>query len=223
MRLEGNGLAYRHGRGPWLFRGASLSVGEGELVGLSGPSGCGKTTLARLLAGFERPLEGRVTIGGRPIPDRGYCPVQLVLQHPEQAVNPRWRIKRTLTEGWRPGPDMLDALGIQPGWLERWPSELSGGELQRICIARAMGPDTRFLIADEMTTMLDAITQAQIWNAVLDIAGKRGLGVLVVSHDAGLLSRVCDRVVRWEELAAPSSSPQAQGGINRASLETERP
>ena len=84
---------------------------------------------------------------------------------------------------WKPDPELLDLLGIEQEWLTRWPNELSGGELQRFCVARALGPEIRFLIADEMTTMLDAITQAQIWQAVLEIAEKREMGIIVVSHE----------------------------------------
>lgn len=95
------------------------------------------------------------------------------------------------------GPDeqLLAALGIQEEWLSRWPNELSGGELQRFCVARALRPQTRFLIADEMTAMLDGITQAQIWHAVLDYARKQEMGVLVVSHEKSLINRLCTRVV----------------------------
>src|SRR5699024_9199509 len=98
-------------------------------------------------------------------------------------------------EGWEPDKKVLDEFGIQQEWLTRWPNELSGGELQRFCVVRALGPDTRFLIADEMTTMLDAITQAQIWQAVLAIAKEREMGIIVVSHEAKLIERLCDRVI----------------------------
>ncbi|MBW7458705.1 ATP-binding cassette domain-containing protein, partial [Paenibacillus sepulcri] len=80
-----------------------------------------------------------------------------------------------------------------------WPNELSGGELQRICIARALGSKTRFVIADEMTTMLDAVTQAQIWHAVLAIARERKLGLLLISHDLHLIERLCHRWIRLGE------------------------
>ena len=93
---------------------------------------------------------------------------------------------KVLNEGGKPDPELLALLGIEQEWLTRWPNELSGGELQRFCVARALGPDTRFLIADEMTTMLDAITQAQIWQAVLEIAEKREMGIIVVSHEEKL-------------------------------------
>lgn len=103
--------------------------------------------------------------------------------------------EKSLREGWEPEQALLDAFGIEKEWLMRWPNELSGGELQRFCVVRALGPKTRFLIADEMTTMLDAITQAQIWHAVLEIAKKRNMGVIVISHEEKLIERLCDRVI----------------------------
>lgn len=92
---------------------------------------------------------------------------------------------------------MMDELGIKEEWLHRFPNELSGGELQRICVARAVGPRTRYLIADEMTTMLDAITQAQIWQALLRWSKQNGVGILVISHERRLIERICSRVVEW--------------------------
>lgn len=194
MQLKANKIGFRYENGPWLFRDFNLSIDSGEVVGISGPSGRGKTTLCRMLAGYESPLEGEVTLNGAPLPKKGYHPVQMVLQHPEKAVNARWRMHRILNEGYHPDEEMLDLLGIKQEWLTRWPHELSGGELQRFCVARALGPDTRFLIADEMTTMLDAITQAQIWQAVTEIAQKRKMGVIVVTHESKLMQRLCHRV-----------------------------
>lgn len=195
MQLEANNIGFRYGNGPWLFRDLSISVEPGEIVGLTGPSGRGKTTFCRILAGFEKPLEGSVTLGGMPISSKGFHPVQLVFQHPEKAVNPRWKMDKVLNEGGQPDPELLALLGIEQEWLTRWPNELSGGELQRFCVARALGPETRFLIADEMTTMLDAITQAQIWQAVLEIAEKWGMGIIVVSHEEKLVEKLCHRVI----------------------------
>ena len=130
---------------------------------------------------------------GYQCPKKEFHPVQLVFQHPEKAVNPRWKMEKVLNEGWQADQELLDLLGIEQEWLTRWPNELSGGELQRFCVARALGPNTRFLIADEMTTMLDAITQAQIWHAVLEIAKKREMGIIIVSHEAKLIQRLCHR------------------------------
>ncbi|WP_339278563.1 ATP-binding cassette domain-containing protein [Paenibacillus sp. FSL W8-1187] len=195
-----------HLGGRWLFRDMSLTLEAGEVVGISGDSGVGKSTLARMLAGHLAPDEGEVRYGGRPAARRGPHPAQLVLQHPERAVNPRWRIRRILAEAGAPEPSLLEALQIAPSWLDRWPSELSGGELQRVCIARALGPATRVLIADEMTAMLDALTQAGIWRAALGVAQERGLGVLAISHDEALLERICTRRLRWEELRGDATT-----------------
>ncbi len=202
MPLNAQDIGFRYGKGPWLFRRAAIELAEGEIVGLVGPSGIGKSTLARILAGFERPLEGTVSLDGRALPADGYHPVQLVMQHPEKSVNPRWRMRDILFEGWKPDAAFLDALGIREEWLNRWPNELSGGELQRVCVARALGPKTKYLIADEMTAMLDAMTQAQLWRTVLEQAAERRIGVLVVSHDERLTKRLCSRVIEFHTFRA---------------------
>lgn len=202
MTLEAKNLTFAYGRkSPPVLRGVSLSLGAGERVGLLGPSGLGKTTLCRLLAGLERPTGGEVLLGGRPLSHyRGACPVQMVWQHPEAAVDPLLPLGKTLSEAAPPDPRLLSALQIQPGWLSRYPAELSGGELQRFCLARALHPATRFLLCDEITAMLDLVTQAQIWDFLLQEARARPLGLLVVSHSAPLLERVCTRVLTLEEL-----------------------
>ncbi|MFK4997738.1 ABC transporter ATP-binding protein [Bacillus sp. N9] len=200
MVLEAKGIGFRYGHGPWLFRDVNFTLFEGEVVGITGPSGRGKTSFCRILAGFEKANEGTITFNGKRMVQKGYHPIQLVFQHPEKAINPRWKMEKSLQEGWKPNPELLDQLGIEQAWLKRWPNELSGGELQRFCVARALGPDTRILIADEMTTMLDAITQAQIWHAVLDIAKQRNMGIIVVSHEAKLMNRLCDRIIDFDAL-----------------------
>lgn len=186
---------YRGRRHTPVLENFSISVSSGERVGLKAPSGRGKTTLCRLLAGYEKPAKGQVLLDGRPVREyRGVCPVQMVWQHPETVVDPLLTLGKTLNEAGAVEQRLLDALHIEPGWLTRYPSELSGGELQRFCLARALNPEVRFLLCDEISAMLDLVTQAQIWNFLLEEAQRRGLGMLVVSHDEALLEKVCTRV-----------------------------
>ena len=163
-------------------------------MGIFAPSGRGKTTLCKLLAGYEKPQSGQVLLDGKSLASyRGYCPVQLIWQHPEQVVGPRLTLGKTLREAGEPEERLVQALGIQPEWLSRYPAELSGGELQRFCIARALGPATRFVLADELSAMLDLATQAQLWSFLVEETTRRGIGLVAVSHSAPLLDRVCTR------------------------------
>src|SRR5699024_3217753 len=127
-------------------------------------------------------------------------PVQLIWQHPEKVINPRWRMKRMLDEAGGLDSDTLDLLGIKKAWLTRYPSELSGGELQRFCLARAIAVDATYLIADEITTMLDAVTQAQIWQLMLTLSKERNIGILAISHDHALLDRISNRMINFNEM-----------------------
>lgn len=177
----------------------SLSLKAGEWLGLSGNSGAGKSTLGQLLAGHLAPQAGTIEVDGAALPRSGLQPVQWLPQSPELSVNPRWRVKRILEEAWTPPTALRDAFGIEPGWLNRYPSALSGGELQRICVLRALAPGVRYLVADEISSMLDPITQLALWQALREVADERRLGVLVISHDAALLERLCPRRLTLSE------------------------
>lgn len=194
--LEARGISYAYpgARAP-LYRDFDLAVDAHERVAISAPSGFGKTTLCRLLAGYERPQGGAILVDGTPLPKRGACPVQMILQHPETAVDPRMRMEQTLAEAGEVPQRLLDDLGIQQRWLARFPHELSGGELQRFCIARALAANPRYLVADEISTMLDAVTQAQIWRFLVAETQARGIGMLFVSHSPALTERIATRVV----------------------------
>lgn len=196
MRLEAKQITYRYpGSRQNILESVDFAVESAECVGIIAPSGYGKTTFGQILAGYRKPVAGEVLLDGQPLPQSGYCPVQMIWQHPEQAVNPRMKLRQVLAEGDRIAPHIVHALGIEEDWCERYPSELSGGELQRFCIARALGEGTRFLIADEISTMLDVITQSQLWGFLQSEAAKRKIGLIVISHDRALLKRVCTREV----------------------------
>ena len=197
MSLETKNITFRYprrGQRPVLEH-VSLVLEPGERLGLSAPSGRGKTTLCRLLAGYQRPTGGEILLDGQPLSRyRGACPVQMIWQHPETALDPLLPLEASLNEAGPVDGRLLEALHIQPQWLRRYPQELSGGELQRFCIARALGPATRYLLCDEVSAMLDLITQAQIWEFLLREARRRNLGLLVISHSEALLRQVCTRV-----------------------------
>ena len=183
-----------------VLKGVNLEIHPGERVGLKAPSGRGKTTLCRLLAGYEKPKEGEVLLDGRPLGEyKGICPVQMIWQHPELAVDPLLRLKETMKEVEEPDlAERMESFGIREEWLERFPSELSGGELQRFCLARALGKEVRYLLCDEISAMLDLRNQARIFELLLRETDRRKLGILIVSHDEALLERVCTRVESLE-------------------------
>ena len=163
-----------------VFANCSLSFDSHERVALYAPSGRGKTTLCRLLAGYSKPQAGQVLLDGQPLPQKGPCPVQLIWQHPEQALDPLLRMQASLREAG--------------------PRELSGGEMQRFCIARALAVHPQFLIADEISTMLDALTQVQIWDFLCSYCDEHEVGLILVTHSQALQDRLATRVVNLDSL-----------------------
>lgn len=205
MKLEGKNLTFSYDKqGQAVFRQVNLCLDNTEKAALMGPSGFGKTTLCKVLAGYVKPREGEVLLDGKPLPEKGYCPVQMVWQHPERAVNPRLKLGDTLADGRNVPDRIIRTLGIEEDWKTRYPQELSGGELQRFCIARALGEGTRFLIADEISTMLDPITQSQIWTFLLEEVKRRQIGLLVVSHSEPLLEQIGARRIYFGGESKPS-------------------
>lgn len=180
--------------GKRLWESVSFSLSPGERLGISAPSGFGKTTLGRVLAQWQSATSGRILLGGKPLAKKGYCPVQLIPQHPEQSFNPYRTTGESLHDAWRPDRYWLERVAVHPDWLQRRPDELSGGELARIALLRALGPRTRYLIADEVTAQLDAHIQAHIWQVLLEEAARRQLGIIVFSHNKSLLEKVCSRI-----------------------------
>ena len=177
-----------------LWDSVSFQVAAGERQGISAPSGYGKTTLGRVLAQWQTPTSGSVTVGGKSLSKKGYCPVQLVPQHPELTFNPYRTTGESLRDAWSPDAAWFERLAVSPAWLKRRPDELSGGELARIALLRALDPRTRYLIADEVTAQLDPHIQAQVWRVLLEEVKRRELGLIVFSHNKALLEKVCSSI-----------------------------
>lgn len=196
MILEAKGISFGYKKDFNILENFHISIERHERVGIVAPSGYGKTTLCQILSGYIKPTNGQVLLEGVDLYKmEGYCPVQMIWQHPEKSVNPRLRMKDIIAEGDEIEERIIDGLGIERDWFNRFPSELSGGELQRFCIARALGKRTKFLIADEISTMLDLITQSQIWNFLLQEVAERNIGLIVVTHSLSLMDRIATRQV----------------------------
>jgi ABC-type glutathione transport system ATPase component len=199
-------VAYAPGAPPTV-RGATLRVDPGDTIGLVGESGSGKTTLARALVGMLHPSRGEVLVEGRPWAkvsrrDPARRAVQMVFQDPYAALNPRLRIGATVAEAVRVvrglprreaaqvAERILADVGVAGRMLERMPREMSGGQLQRVVIARALACEPRVLVADEPTAALDVSIQAQILGLLLDLVEEHGLGLVLVTHDLAIVRAV---------------------------------
>ncbi|MFE5738551.1 ABC transporter ATP-binding protein [Streptomyces celluloflavus] len=210
-----------------VVRGVSLTVAAGEAVGLLGPSGCGKSTLARVAALLHRPDGGTVTLDGETVtgwrhraPRRRRTAYGVLFQQPRLSADPRLRLGELIAEPLRAGgrraeiPDRVGELaplvGLTDELLRRRPHEVSDGQLQRACLARALVLRPRWLICDEMTAMLDASTTAALVAVVESYRRESGAGLLAVGHDRTLLDRWCDRTVRWADLTGtPAARAEA--------------
>lgn len=197
-----------------VVRDVSLTLADGESVGLLGPSGCGKSTLARVAALLHRPDAGTVVIDG--VEARGWrhraprsqrTAFGVVFQQPRLSADPRLRLRDLIAEPLRAtGAAVLDidelatTVGLSDELLARRPHQVSDGQLQRACLARALALRPRWLVCDEMTAMLDASTTAALVSVVEAYREESGAGLLAVGHDPVLLGRWCGRVVRWGEL-----------------------
>lgn len=180
--------------GKVLWQDLSFSLEAGERLGISAPSGTGKTTLGRVLAQWQASSSGTILFNQQPLPKTGYCPIQLVPQHPDKCFNPFRSTGDSVKDAWNPDNSWLEKLKIKPEWLSRRPNELSGGELARIALLRALDPRTQILIADEVTAQLDAQIQADIWQVLIDESQQRPLALIIFSHNKALLEKVSTKV-----------------------------
>lgn len=218
MTLRAEGIIAGYGERT-VLAGVDLAVEPGRITGLHGPSGSGKSTLARVLALVHPRTGGTVTIDGEAATGSGYrAPaahrrrVGLVFQSPRAAADPRWTLRQIIAEplrhAGRPRAGIDPAVGaladrfrLTDDLLGRYPHQVSDGQLQRACLARAVALAPRYLICDEATAMLDPSTTATIAHLVRDMADA-GTGVLAVSHDRTLLRHWADRTHDLSDLTA---------------------
>ena len=201
MELKATNISFKYPSAKnYILKDINLTLDNNKIIGLIGDSGSGKSTFCKILSGYVTNYEGNVTFDGNPLPKKGFKPVQLIYQHPEKVMNPKWKMEQVLSESWDPPKELKDTFGLKDNWLTRWPSELSGGELQRFSILRSLNPKTKFIIADEISTMLDALTQVQIWEALINHCKTNNIGILAVSHDIELLEVICDDILKFNEI-----------------------
>ena len=193
--------------------GISFDIMEGEILGLVGESGSGKSTLGRCILNLIKPTGGSVTFDGRPLAQTARSEMkslrrdmQVVFQNPHSSFNPKMTIGRSLmnaarfyglskAEGMRKIDELLGYVNLNQSLLARYSNGLSGGEMQRLAIARALIPSPRFIMADEPVSALDVSVQAQILNLLGDMREKFGMTMLFISHELVVVEHICDRVI----------------------------
>jgi oligopeptide/dipeptide ABC transporter ATP-binding protein len=218
LALEDVEVAYRrHGKAPLrAVVGASITVGAGEIVGLVGESGCGKSTLGRAAVGLVAPSAGQVRYRGELVEPMGRSArplalrsLQMVFQDPYASLNPRRRIGHQIADAIRLGTgaklddagadarvaELLERVGLSGHIAHRYAHEFSGGQCQRIAIARVLATEPACIVADEPISSLDASAQAQVANLLAGIVAASGLGMLFISHDLSVVRKIAHRTV----------------------------
>jgi ABC-type glutathione transport system ATPase component len=207
-------VRYRGNDGTPAVRAASIGVRVGEIVGVVGESGSGKTSLAMALAGLSHHtggrVEGEIDVLGSDIASAGRAElrrlraeVQVVFQSPHASLDPRQSVRRGLRElraiqrertNWITDEELMDRVHLAPELLARYPHQLSGGQAQRVCIARALLVRPSVLIADEPTSGLDVSVQARVLSLLGELRDRDGVSILFISHDLNVVRMLCDRV-----------------------------
>ena len=199
--FEVEGLRVRYGAFE-AVKGVSFTLGEGEILGIVGESGSGKSTIAKTLIGLERASSGRIV--------RRASSVQMVFQDAVGSLNPRMTVRQTLDEairhaegaesaGRKSAGELLSLVGLSDAVLGQYPREMSGGQCQRVSVARALACGPQVLIADEPVSALDVSVQARVLNLLRDLRRELGLSILLIAHDLAVVKNVCDRICVMEK------------------------
>ncbi|SNT48780.1 ABC transporter ATP-binding protein [Rhodococcoides kyotonense] len=220
MSLDAIGITAGYPGTSHVLQDASLSVPAGELVGLAGPSGSGKSTMARVLSLLLAPQAGTVTIDGSSVRGSGFGvpsdvrrQVAMLFQSPRSATDPRMTLQAIIEQPAAiagreiVARELAARVGLTPDLLTRRPHQVSDGQLQRACVARALAQEPKYLICDEATAMLDAATTASIMQLIRNEAEESGMGVLLISHDTELLNALCARVDDGVHTGTKCSTP----------------
>jgi peptide/nickel transport system ATP-binding protein len=205
--------------------GVDFEIGKGKALGLVGNSGCGKTTVARTVLRLTEPTSGSIVFEGKDITGlkgRSLKPLgrqmQIIFQNPESSLNPAMRVYDALLEPLRIHKlcnsgeedqkvrDLIETVNLNEELLFRYPHELSGGQLQRVVIARVLSLNPKLIVADEVTSMLDPLVQSQILNLLKDLQNSLGISYLFISHDMDVVEWMCDdiavmdngQIVEWK-------------------------
>ena len=183
-------------------KGVSFAVGAGEIFGIVGESGSGKSTIAKVLMGLERASSGEVALND-PAPGRRLS-MQMIFQDAVGSLNPRMTVRTALDEVLRTGgsrrtaEELVDLVGLSEAVLAQYPREMSGGQCQRVSVARALAREPDVLVADEPVSALDVSVQARVLNLLRDLRRDMGLAIILIAHDLAVVKNVCDRVVVME-------------------------
>ena len=187
-------------------KGVSFTLAKGEILGIVGESGSGKSTIAKTLMGLENPSSGRIQVEKRGGGGQRKAPsLQMIFQDAVGSLNPRMTVRQTLAEVLKikqsktqTPESLLDLVGLSPAVLDQYPREMSGGQCQRVSVARALACEPEVLIADEPVSALDVPVQARVLNLLRDLRQKLGLSILLIAHDLAVVKNVCDRICVME-------------------------
>ena len=179
-------------------KGVSFTLHDGEILGIVGESGSGKSTIAKTLIGLEKASSGRIACRAKS--------VQMVFQDAVGSLNPRMTVRQTLEETLRvkrikskTPESLLELVGLSKAVLDQYPREMSGGQCQRVSVARALACEPQVLIADEPVSALDVSVQARVLNLLRDLRRELGLSIILIAHDLAVVKNVCDRICVMEK------------------------